>query len=302
MDRHVIANMGAELGATTSVFPSDDEIRRFLKHQKREQDWIELKADADAIYDLQDEIDLSKLEPLIAMPSNPDNVVRVREVAGAEVYQTYIGSSAIPVTVISRSSLKWCAEGQRNPRVSLDVNPSSRQILENLIRDGYIGPLIHAGARLHQAGCNGCIGMGQAPATDTISPYFFLSEGTLSMIVSDESLGKLTQGIPVFVTGQGTGITIAFEPTDVLLALVTALRTGNLDSFFLEHGRIALYFPFTSIVPEDAGCSAVAGMSGHGMMLCLSGFLLLVLSCLAFRFVLEIFLLFFLLCVADRAV
>ena len=96
MDRHVIANMGAELGATTSVFPSDDEIRRFLKRQKREQDWIELKADADAIYDLQDEIDLSKLEPLIAMPSNPDNVVPVREVAGTEVYQTYIGSSANP--------------------------------------------------------------------------------------------------------------------------------------------------------------------------------------------------------------
>src|SRR5260370_13843732 len=74
MDRHVIANMGAELGATTSVFPSDDEIRHFLKRQKHEQDWIELKADPDAIYDLQDEIDLSKLEPLIAMPSNPDNV------------------------------------------------------------------------------------------------------------------------------------------------------------------------------------------------------------------------------------
>jgi aconitate hydratase len=91
MDRHVIANMGAELGATTSVFPSDDEIRRFLKRQKREQDWIELKADPDASYDLEDEIDLSKLEPLIAMPSNPDNVVPVREVAGTEVYQTYIG-------------------------------------------------------------------------------------------------------------------------------------------------------------------------------------------------------------------
>src|SRR5258707_89743 len=96
MDRHVIANMGAELGATTSVFPSDDEIRRFLKRQKREEDWIELKADPDASYDLEDEIDLSKLEPLIAMPSNPDNVVPVREVAGTEVYQTYIGSSANP--------------------------------------------------------------------------------------------------------------------------------------------------------------------------------------------------------------
>src|SRR6201987_895103 len=96
MDRHVIANMGAELGATTSFFPSDDEIRRFLKRQQREQDWIELEADPDAVYDIQDEIDLCKLEPLIAMPSNPDNVVPVREVAGTEVHQAYIGSSANP--------------------------------------------------------------------------------------------------------------------------------------------------------------------------------------------------------------
>ena len=150
MDRHVIANMGAELGATTSVFPSDDEIRRFLKRQKREQDWIELKADADAIYDLQDEIDLSKLEPLIAMPSNPDNVVPVREVAGTEVYQTYIGSSANPGYRDFAIVAEMVRGRTAHPRVSLDVNPSSRQILENLIRDGYIGPLIHAGARLHR--------------------------------------------------------------------------------------------------------------------------------------------------------
>ena len=169
MDRHVVANMGAELGATTSVFPSDDEIRHFLKRQKREQDWIELKADPDAIYDLQDEIDLSKLEPLIAMPSNPDNVVPVREVAGTEVYQTYIGSSANPGYRDFAIVAEIVRGRTAHPRVSLDINPSSRQILENLIRDGYIGPLIHAGARLHQAGCNGCIGMGQAPATDTIS-------------------------------------------------------------------------------------------------------------------------------------
>ena len=99
---------------TTSVFPSDDEIRRFLKRQQREQDWIELKADPDASYDLEDEIDLSKLEPLIAMPSNPDNVVPVREVAGAlKSIRPISAHRPIPVTGISRSSLKWCAEGQR---------------------------------------------------------------------------------------------------------------------------------------------------------------------------------------------
>src|ERR1700726_558321 len=136
MDRHVIANMGAELGATPSVFPSDDEIRHFLRRQKREPDWIELKADPDAIYDLQDEIDLPKLEPLIAMPPNPDNVVPVREVAGTEVYQTYIGSSANPGYRDFAIVAEIVRGRTAHPRVSLDINPSSRQILENLIRDG----------------------------------------------------------------------------------------------------------------------------------------------------------------------
>jgi len=90
MDRHVIANMGAELGATTTVFPSDEEVRRFLRSQGREGDWMELSADEDAEYDIYEEIDLSKIEPLIAMPSSPGNVVRVRDVAGQEFYQAYI--------------------------------------------------------------------------------------------------------------------------------------------------------------------------------------------------------------------
>src|SRR5690606_18695540 len=96
MDRHVIANMGAELGATGTVFPSDREIRRFLKEQGRKDDWVELVADAGAQYDLTDEINLSELEPLIAKPSSPGNVVPVSEVAGTPIYQSYIGSSANP--------------------------------------------------------------------------------------------------------------------------------------------------------------------------------------------------------------
>src|SRR5262249_34881305 len=96
MDRHVIANMGAELGATTSVFPSDEVVKTFLKSHGREADWGELSADPHAAYDGHDEIDLSKLEPLIAMPSSPGNVHSVREVAGAQIYQAYIGSSANP--------------------------------------------------------------------------------------------------------------------------------------------------------------------------------------------------------------
>ena len=169
MDRHVIANMGTELGATTTVFPSDAEVRRFLRSQGRENDWTELVADADATYDVHDEIDLSKLEPLIAMPSSPDNVVPVREVAGRPIYQAYIGSSANPGYRDFAVPAEMVKGRRVHERVSFDVNPTSRQILENLTRDGHLLSLIHAGARLHQAGCNGCIGMGQAPATGKLS-------------------------------------------------------------------------------------------------------------------------------------
>ena len=169
MDRHVIANMGTELGATTTVFPADDAVRRFLEQQGRGEDWVELVADPGATYDEYEEIDLSKLEPLIAMPSSPGNVVAVTEVAGQEIYQAYVGSSANPGLRDFAIAARIVAGKRVHPRVSLDVNPTSRQILENLASSGPLSALIRAGARIHQAGCNGCIGMGQAPASDSIS-------------------------------------------------------------------------------------------------------------------------------------
>ncbi|MGY6275472.1 aconitate hydratase [Methylomonas sp. MgM2] len=169
MDRHVIANMGAELGATTSVFPADDAVRRFLKAQGREQDFREILADRDAAYDEYEAIDLSALVPLIALPSSPGRVVPVREVAGREIYQSYIGSSANPGLRDFFIAAMIVDGKQVHDRVSFDVNPTSRQILENMMKMGVLGKLIHAGARLHQAGCGGCIGMGQAPATGRIS-------------------------------------------------------------------------------------------------------------------------------------
>jgi len=169
MDRHVIANMGAELGATSTVFPADGQVRAFLRAEQREEDFVELLADEDAAYDVAEEIDLSTLEPLIALPSSPGNVVRVREVAGQEVEQVVVGSSANPglrdfavVAAIVRGR-------QTHARVSFDVNPSSRQILQDLTKMGATFDLIAAGARLHQSGCMGCIGMGQAPAAGSIS-------------------------------------------------------------------------------------------------------------------------------------
>jgi len=169
MDRHVIANMGAELGATSTVFPSDEAVREFLREQGRGEDWVELLADPEAGYDRYDEIDLTALEPLIAKPSSPDAVVPVRELAGMPIYQSYVGSSANPGYrdfAITAQMVK----GRRVPgSVSFDINPTSRQLLEELVAEGEISHLIHAGARLHQAGCNGCIGMGQAPASGKVS-------------------------------------------------------------------------------------------------------------------------------------
>jgi aconitate hydratase len=169
MDRHVIANMGAELGATTTVFPADERVREFLRDEGREDDFVELAADPDADYDQTDEIDLSSLEPLIAAPSSPGKVTPVAEVAGEPVAQVVVGSSANPgfrdfavVAAILRGQ-------QADPGVSLDVNPTSRQILAQLTTSGATLDLINSGARLHQTGCLGCIGMGQAPAAGSNS-------------------------------------------------------------------------------------------------------------------------------------
>jgi len=165
MDRHVIANMGTELGATSTVFPSDSAVKAFLGRHRRIDDWRELGPDEGCRYDIEEEIDLSLLEPLIALPSSPGNVVPVREVAGEKIYQSYIGSSANPgfrdtAVVAEMVKGRRVADG-----VSLDINPTSRDLVSDLIPGGHLAALLEAGARIHQPGCNGCIGMGQAPAT-----------------------------------------------------------------------------------------------------------------------------------------
>jgi aconitate hydratase len=165
MDRHVIANMGAELGATTTVFPSDEAVREFLRAEGREGDWVEVVADEGAGYDIEDTIDLSQIEPLIAMPSSPGNVVGVREVAGEEIAQAVIGSSANPGLRDFAIAAAIVAGRQTAPQVSFDVNPTSREILADLTKMGAMTQLVIAGARIHQAGCMGCIGMGEAPAS-----------------------------------------------------------------------------------------------------------------------------------------
>ncbi|PXA80597.1 MULTISPECIES: aconitate hydratase [Auritidibacter] len=165
MDRHVIANMGAELGATTSVFPADDAARTYLQAVGREEDFTPLVADDDASYDVTEHIDLSNLEPLIARPSSPGNVVPVAEVDDEEVYQVVVGSSANPGLRDFAVVAEILHDRQTHPRVSVDINPTSREVLADLVAGGWLSSLVASGARVHQSGCLGCIGMGQAPAS-----------------------------------------------------------------------------------------------------------------------------------------
>ena len=168
-DRHVIAHMGAELGATTSVFGADSEVRRYLDRQGRGGDWRRLEAEPDAAYDHLTELDLGTVEPLVALPPSPGNVVPVADVAGAEIHQSYIGSSANPAFRDLAVAAAVVAGRTVHDRVSFDINPASREALGNLAQAGHIATLVQSGARLHQAGCNGCPGMGQAPAPGRIS-------------------------------------------------------------------------------------------------------------------------------------
>ena len=165
MDRHVIANMGTELGATSSVFPSDAETQRFLAENGRADDYVARGADDGASYDHHDSIDLSTIVPMIALPSSPDKVVTVREAAGAPLYQAYIGSSANPGYRDFAIAAMMLDGRSIAAGVSFDINPSTRRVLTNLISAGHLNNLLMAGGRLHQTGCNGCNGMGQAPAS-----------------------------------------------------------------------------------------------------------------------------------------
>ncbi len=168
-ERATITNMGAELGATTSIFPSDERTREFLRDQEREQDWVKIEADAGASYDQVIEIDLSQLEPMIARPHSPDNVCPISEVAGLVVNQVIIGSctnsSYRDVALVARM-----LKGKTvHPEVSLAIAPGSRQVLLRLAQSGALADLIGAGARILESACGPCIGLGQAPASGAVS-------------------------------------------------------------------------------------------------------------------------------------
>jgi aconitate hydratase len=168
-DRMTIGNMGTELGATSTVFPSDERTRQWLSAQGRENDWQKLQADSGCVYDEYDEIDLSTVEPLIACPTSPGNIKRIKDVAGTKVDQVIVGSSVNGSYRDLMVAARIIKEQHVAHDLSFHVNPGSRQVLENVANQGAVMPLLLAGTRIHQSGCLGCIGMGQAPGTDQVS-------------------------------------------------------------------------------------------------------------------------------------
>lgn len=168
-ERATITNMGAELGATTSIFPSDDITYEFIKLQNRKRDWVKIYADEDTVYDQTIEIDLDFLEPLIAQPHLPDNVVKVKDIAGMKVNQIAIGGC----TNSSLEDLMKVAlilKGKKiHPEVSVAINPGSRQVLKEIEKRGALEWILSAGVRILEVGCGPCIGMGFSPPTNGVS-------------------------------------------------------------------------------------------------------------------------------------
>ncbi len=187
-DRATITNMGAELGATTSIFPSDEVTRSFLKAQGREQDYTPLSADPDAVYDEHLVIDLGSLAPLAACPHSPDNIETVENLAGMKVDQVCIGSCTNSSYTDMMKAAAILKGKKVADHVSLVIAPGSRQVFNMLAKNGALADMVAAGARILECACGPCIGMGQSPATDAVSlrtfnRNFFGRSGTPSASV-----------------------------------------------------------------------------------------------------------------------
>ncbi len=168
-ERATITNMGAELGATTSIFPSDDVTLEFLKAQGREQDWVELLPDTDAVYEEHIVIDLSTVEPMAAKPHSPDNVEKISTIGKLKVDQVAIGSCTNS-SYMDMMKVAAILKGKTiNPNVSLVIAPGSKQVLTMLAQNGALADMVSAGARILESACGPCIGMGQAPCSDAVS-------------------------------------------------------------------------------------------------------------------------------------
>ena len=271
-ERATITNMGAELGATTSVFPSDETTRKFLKAQGREEDYTELKADDDAVYDEVIEINLSELEPLAACPHSPDNVKPIKELEGKKIDQVCIGSCTNS-SYLDLMRVAHILKGKKvADNVSLAIAPGSKQVLNMLAENGALSVMIDAGARILESACGPCIGMGQSPNSKGISLRTFnrnfegrsgTKDGQIYLVSPEVAAASAIAG--VFTDPRELGDMPEFKLPEVFKIndnmVVPPIAEAEMDSVEILRGPNIKPFPETSPLDAsiDAGVSLKVG-------------------------------------------
>ncbi len=271
-ERATITNMGAELGATTSVFPSDEVTRSFLKAQGREEDWTELSADADAVYDEVIDIDLSKLAPMAACPHSPDNIKTIEEIGPQQVDQVCIGSCTNS-SYLDLMRVAAILKGKTvAPNVSLAIAPGSKQVYNMLARNGALADIIEAGARILECACGPCIGMGQSPNSKGISLRTFnrnfegrsgTRDGQIYLVSPETAAVSALTGVFTDPRTLGDAVDIPlpekFEYNDNMV--IAPAPVEEMDSVEVLRGPNIKPYPTTAPLAEsiDVPCSLKVG-------------------------------------------
>ncbi len=271
-ERATITNMGAELGATTSIFPSDEITRQFLKAQQREDAWTELSADPDAVYDKVVEINLSELEPLAACPHSPDNVKSVDEIGKMKIDQVCIGSCTNS-SLLDMMKVAHILKGNKvHPNVSLSIAPGSKQVLNMIARNGALADMIDAGARILESACGPCIGMGQSPNSGGISLRTFnrnfegrsgTKDGQIYLVSPETAAISALTGVLTDPRDMGDmpqfKLPEVFDINDNMIE--PPASEAEMDSVEILRGPNIKPFPQTSPLDEsiDAPCSLKVG-------------------------------------------
>lgn len=271
-ERATITNMGAELGATTSIFPSDEITREFLKAQGREEDYTPLSADADAEYDEVVEINLSELIPLAACPHSPDNVKSIKEIGNMKIDQVCIGSCTNS-SLLDMLKVAHILKGKTvHPDVSLSIAPGSKQVLNMLAKNGALSILIDAGARILESACGPCIGMGQSPNSKGISLRTFnrnfegrsgTKDGQIYLVSPETAAASALSGYLTDPRELGDmpefKIPEFFDVNDNMI--VPPIEADKMDTVEVLRGPNIKPFPVSEPLTQtiDAGCSLKVG-------------------------------------------
>ena len=267
-ERATITNMGAELGATTSIFPSDEITRSFLKAQGREEDWVELSSDPDAVYDEEISIDLSELVPLAACPHSPDNVKTVDEIGAIKGDQVCIGSCTNS-SYLDLMRVASILKGKTvHPDVSLAIAPGSKQVYNMLAQNGALADLIAAGARILECACGPCIGMGQSPNSKGISLRTFnrnfegrsgTADGQIYLVSPETAAASALTG--VFTNPQTLGEEAPIALPEKFLIndnmVVAPAPESEMDKVEILRGPNIKEFPTTDPLPETIAAKAL---------------------------------------------